>query len=202
MIFPELFAEQFNSIKNNPNFTRSNKILVPVHLAIANIASAHTSYQVISLPKKEFEFKSIFGNKKIDIAIVDEKNALKGAIMFKGIRSEYNKNANNYYENMKGESSLFIENNIPVYQVVFIPTQIKHGDGFEAPTQQSYLNYYNFINHHSSYWNKLKLGVFYFDITFKDDRYTASYSNKTISGVENNLSQGIINFMKEVNANG
>lgn len=102
--------------------------------------------------------------------------------MFKGIRSEYNKNANNYYENMKGESSLFIENNIPVYQVIFIPTQIKHGDGFEVPTQQSYLNYYNFINYHSSYWNKLKLGVFYFDITYKDSRYMASYSNKTIFG--------------------
>lgn len=134
------------------------------------------------MPKKEFEFKSIFGNKKIDIAIIDEKNVLKGAIMFKGIRSEYNKNANNYYENMKGESSLFIENNIPVYQVIFIPTQIKHGDGFEVPTQQSYLNYYNFINYHSSYWNKLKLGVFYFDITYKDSRYMASYSNKTIFG--------------------
>ena len=57
---------------------------------------------------------------------VDENNNLKAAIMFKSIKSEYNKNANNYYENMKGESSLFIDNNIPVYQIIFIPTAVRH----------------------------------------------------------------------------
>ena len=71
--------------------------------------------------------------------------------MFKAIRSEYNKNANNYYENMKGESSLFIDNNIPVYQIIFIPTQVHHKNSkgqkaFETPTQKSYDNYYNFVN--------------------------------------------------------
>ena len=85
--------------------------------------------------------------------------------MFKSIKSEYNKNANNYYKNMKGESSLFIDNNIPVYQIIFIPTTIKHKnskgeDTFETPNENSYNQYCNFELYHSSYWNNLKLGVF------------------------------------------
>ena len=89
--------------------------------------------------------------------------------MFKSIKSEYNKNANNYYENMKGESSLFIDNNISVYQIIFIPTAVRHKKSngektFETPTENSYKNYCNFISNHSSYWNNLKLGVFYFDV--------------------------------------
>lgn len=165
MIFPELFAEQLRIVKNNPNATRSNKILIPLHSTIAKIIAEHTTYRVVSLPEKEFKFKSKIGSKDVDIAIIDEQNNLKAAIMFKSIKSEYNKNANNYYKNMKGESSLFIDNNIPVYQIIFIPTTIKHKnskgeDTFETPNENSYNQYCNFELYHSSYWNNLKLGVF------------------------------------------
>lgn len=199
MIFPELFAEQLRIVKNNPNATRSNKILIPLHSTIAKIIAEHTTYRVVSLPEKEFKFKSKIGSKDVDIAIIDEQNNLKAAIMFKSIKSEYNKNANNYYKNMKGESSLFIDNNIPVYQIIFIPTTIKHKnskgeDTFETPNENSYNQYCNFELYHSSYWNNLKLGVFYFDI----DDCKASYSNKVVPNVENTLTEGLINFIEGV----
>lgn len=203
MIFPELFANQMREVESNPNATRSNKILFPIHSAIAEIVAQYTDYAVMSLPGKEYHFESKFGSKNIDIAIIDpQTKQLKGAIMFKGIRSEYNKNANNYYENMKGESSLFIDNNIPVYQIIFIPTLVYHKNSnkekvFEKPTEQSYQNYCNFINNHTPYWNGLKVGVFYLDVDYKNN-YETVYSTKTISGVESTLTEGLINFVKGV----
>ena len=207
MIFCELYSNQFKEVEKNKNATRSSKLLIPIHSEIASIVKTNTNkYQVISMPESEYCFNSDIGSKKVDIAIIDDQKKLKGAIMFKGIRAEYNKNANNYYENMKGESSLFIDNNIPVYQIIFIPTQIKHKKStgeqtFESPTSNSYNNYYHFINHKTNYWEKLKLGVYYFDIDYNND-YQTTYSKKRIEGVEKTLTQGLINFVKGVEQNG
>lgn len=203
MIFPELFGNQIREVEANPNATRSNKILFSIHSAIAEIVAQHTEYKVISLPEKEYKFESEFGSKDVDVAIVDHTtNKLKAAIMFKAIRSEYNKNANNYYENMKGESSLFIDSGIPVYQIIFIPTSVRHKKSngektFETPTERSYQNYCNFVNNHTPYWNGLKLGVFYFDVDY-DYNYKTFYSSKVIPGMEDTLTEGLINFMRGV----
>lgn len=203
MIFPELFGNQICEVEANPNATRSNKILFPLHSAIAEIVAQHTDYTVISLPEKEYHFTSAIGSKNVDIAVVDvTTNELKAAIMFKAIRAEYNKNANNYYENMKGESSLFIDNGIPVYQIIFIPTHVRHKNSrgekvFEVPTENSYNNYCNFANHHTPYWNDLKLGVFYFDVNYDYD-YETFYANKTVPGMEDTLTEGLINFMRGI----
>ena len=200
MIFPDLFAGQFRKIESGIS-TRSNKILLPSHSAIANIVAQHTEYKVISLPEKEYHFISKTGEKYVDIAIVDEKDNLKGALMFKAVRSEYNKNANKYYEGMIGESSLFIENDVPVYQIIFIPTKVRHKGKdkitFETPTEKSYKHYCNFIKLHSHYWDTLKLGIYYFDVDYEND-YKTSYSNKVVPGVESTLTEGLINFIKEV----
>lgn len=207
MKFCDLYANQFREVEENKNATRSSKLLEPIHSAIADFIREKTNkYQVISMPDSEYRFVSDLGDKKVDIAIVDKDNKLKGAIMFKGIRSEYNKNANNYYENMKGESSLFIDNEIPVYQIIFIPTLVKHKksngeQSFEIPTEKSYNNYNNFIHNKSNYWSKLKLGVYYFDIEYENN-YRVCYSQKRIEGVEKTLTEGLINFMKEVEKNG
>lgn len=203
MNFNTLFANQIREVESNPNATRSNKILFPLHSAIADIVSQHTDYDVMSLPEKEFHFDSAIGSKNVDIAVVDKQGKLKAAIMFKAIRSEYNKNANNYYENMKGESSLFLDNDIPVYQIIFIPTKVRHKKSngervLETPTEKSYSNYCNFSNFHNSYWNKLKLGVFYFDVDYEND-YETSYSSKIVPGMEATLTEGLVNFIKGVN---
>ena len=203
MIFPKLFANQIRETEINPNATRSNKILFPLHSAIAEIVAQHTKYDVISFPEKEYHFESEFGSKNVDIAIVDPAtNQLKAAIMFKAIRSEYNKNANNYYENMKGESSLFIDSGIPVYQIIFIPTSVRHKNSngekvFETPSENSYKNYCNFTNNHTPYWNGLKLGVFYFDVDYEYD-YETFYSGQVVPGMEDTLTEGLINFMRGI----
>ena len=120
------YVEQIKTADTVANSTRSNKILIPMHKAIADFIDANSNYHTQSLPDSEYEVNFSYGSKKIDIAILDDAGNLKGAILFKGIRSEYNKNANNYYEQMKGESSLFIDNNIPVYQIILIPTKVHH----------------------------------------------------------------------------
>lgn len=205
MIFPKLFGDQIREVETNPNpaTTRSNKILFPLHSAIAEIVAKYTDYTVMSLPGKEYHFTSAIGSKNVDIAVVDTAiNELKAAIMFKAIRAEYNKNANNYYENMKGESSLFIDNGIPVYQIIFIPTCVRHKNSrgekvFETPTENSYNNYCNFVNNHAPYWNGLKLGVFYFDVDYEYN-YETFYSSKVVPGMEDTLTEGLINFMRSI----
>lgn len=156
MIFEKLFAEQFAVVDKNPTATRSNKILFPIHSEIKRVLEPLTENKIIALPEKEYCFDSDIGSKKVDIAVVNKNNKLTAAILFKTIRSEYNKNANNYYENMKGEAFLFIDNNIPVYQIIFIPTKIRHknlkGETiFEVPTSKSFNNYCNFNKRCSNY---------------------------------------------------
>lgn len=63
MIFPNLFADQLRETESNPFATRSNKILFPLHSAIADIVAQHTEYQVMSLPGKEYSFISDIGTK-------------------------------------------------------------------------------------------------------------------------------------------
>ena len=203
-MFSKLYANQFAEITKNPNATRSPYLIGPMHDAIAKFVENNSDFSTISFPKSEYEFITSQGTKKVDVAIFNKKNELVGAIMFKGIRSEYNKNANNYYEQMKGESSLFLEANIPVFQIVFIPTQIKHKDykgraSFETPTEKSFNNYENFINGKSKYWEKLKLSVYYFDVDYTS--FNASYSSKRISNVEETLEEGLINFIGGISNN-
>lgn len=205
-MFTNLYVEQIKTADTVANSTRSNKILVPMHKAIADFITKNSNYHTQSLPDSEYEAIFTYGSKKVDIAIFDDENNLKGAILFKGIRSEYNKNANNYYEQMKGESSLFMDNNIPVYQIIFIPTQVHHkksngSRGFETPTDKSFNNYNGFINHKPAYWDLLKLGVFYIDIDYNN--YTAKYSkDKVIDNMEPTLEEGLLNFIKKVEAYG
>lgn len=201
MNFIELYANQIKIADTIPNSTRSNKILIPMHKAIADYVAMHSRYHTQSLPDSEYLAEFPYGTKKVDIALLDDNNNLKGAILFKGIRSEYNKNANNYYEQMKGESSLFIDNNVPVYQIILIPTLVHHKTNgkptFETPTEKSFNNYNNFINTKPNYWNLLKLNVFYIDVDYTN--YTANYStNKIINNIELNLEEGLLNFIKEV----
>ena len=117
--------------------------------------------------------------------------------MFKGIRSEYNKNANNYFEQSRGENCLFIESGIPVYQIIFIPTQVRHKDSkgnkvFEVPTKESYSNYCNYLKKYVP--NYVKYGVYYFDVDYENN--TAKYSNKIVPNVEETVTEGINNFLE------
>lgn len=195
MEYLQLFANQFKKIQEDSNATRSSTLLLPIHSAIANQVETH-GFKTKSLKNKEYNFSGPYGEKKLDIAIFD-KNKLVGAIMFKGIRSEYNKNRNNYFENMRGESQLLIDGNIPVYQIILIPTKCKHKNSagkivFETPDKKSTENYNSYIL--SGYKpEKLKLGVFYIDLNYEN--FTASYSTRRVEAIkETTMTEGINNF--------
>lgn len=196
MEFSQLFANQFKDIaekKYGPATTRSSKLLEPIHSKIADIVEAQ-GYSTRSLRNSEYEFVGAYGSKKVDIAIFDGDKFI-GAINFKGIRSEYNKNANNFYENMKGESDLFVNAGIPIMQVIFIPTKIHHKKRngeivFETPTQKSRDNYKNFLTHKSSYWDLLTFIPYYFEVDY--DNFIIKYCEDNISPC---LTDEIIKFV-------
>ena len=195
----KLYADQFKMIDEGIS-TRSSKIIQPIHTAIAEFIRSNSNYKTQALPQSEYTFVGLSGTKKVDIAIFDSANKLKGVIMFKGIRASYNKNANNYYENMKGESSLFIDCGIPIYQICLIPSSIKVGNKFEQPGINHIQNYSNFNTTKPNYWNLLKLGIWIFDIDYTN--YNISYSNTIIQNVEDTIEEGLLNFIKLMEKNG
>ena len=195
----DIYVNQFKMMDEGIS-TRSSKLLGPMHYAIAQFIENYSPYITQSLPNSEYNFVGLSGEKKVDIAIFDDTKNLKGVVMFKGIRASYNKNANNYYENMKGESSLFIDSQVPIYQICLIPSLIRIGNKFEVPGEKHIKNYSNFNTNKSSYWDLLKLGVWFFDIDY--DNYQIEYSNIKINNVENTIEEGLINFIKLIENNG
>ena len=188
MQYAKLYGEQFPVVWSNPNATRSSSLIEPIHSAIANQVES-MGYRTKSLRNHEYEYNGPYGKKKCDIAIFDQMGNLKGVILTKWIRSNYGKNANNYFENMRGESQLFIDGGIPVYQTIFIPT-------FEHPTPTSYDNYATYIK---SYMPKgMKVGVWYMDVD--ESTGEAKYSSqKVINEVEHTLTDGIQAFVEGLN---
>lgn len=191
MIYEKEFGKMF-ALEQSGISTRSPKIIDSLHETIANQVKSKGF-----LVKREYKFQGLFGSKKVDIAVLDEEKNIIGAIMFKGIRSEYNKNANNYFEQSRGENCLFIESGIPVYQIIFIPTQVRHKDSkgnkvFEVPTKESYSNYCNYLKKYVP--NYVKYGVYYFDVNYENN--TAKYSNKVVPNVEETVTEGINNFLE------
>lgn len=203
MIYPNIFAQQFQFLQSNPNNlsapTRSSKVILPLHSAIARQIEQNSHYSTISLKEgKEYNYWGVYGSKKVDIAIMND-NKIVGAILFKGIRSSYNKNANNFIENMRGESTLFVDSGTPLYQIIFLPTQILlPNQKVEHPSFNSIQHYRDFLSYKetSSYWNRLKIGVYYIDISYED--YTGKYSSIIMPSVEPTLTEGINNFIMEI----
>lgn len=187
MKYAQEFGKMFQMIKDGIS-TRSPRMLDSMHNAIAMQVEA-LGYKT----QREAEFIGAYGTKKVDVAIINDKSEIIGAIMFKGIRANYNKNSNNYFEGMIGENSLFLDKDIPVYQIIFIPTVIKKNNAWECPTEKSYTNYCNYIQSYLP--PKAKVGVYYFDVDYSTN--TALYSDKRVPCVEKTLSEGIDNFIKE-----
>lgn len=184
------------------NYTRSTTSLLDIHSAIADYIKNHSSYTVQDMRTHEYTFVNSkgMGSKKIDIALLNN-NELKGAILFKGVCKDYNKNANNYYENMKGEASLFIEDNIPIYQMMWLPSYLpsSNSTGMEMPAANHIENYDAFISNKSSYWDLLQIDIFFFDVDYEND-YQISYSNKLrLKNGNQTIEDGLEKFIQEVN---
>ena len=55
MKFKELYAQQIKTADTVPNATRSSKIHIPMHSAIAEFVAENSEYKTQSMPDKEFE---------------------------------------------------------------------------------------------------------------------------------------------------
>ena len=201
MNFLELEKDRLYKAHTIKNYTRSATSLLDIHSAIADYIKEHSSYTIQDMRTHEYVFTNSkgMGNKKVDIALLNN-NELKGAILFKGVCKDYNKNANNYYENMKGESSLFIEDNIPVYQMMWLPSYLPNSGttGWEAPAANHIKNYDCFIINKSSYWDPLQIDIFFFDIDYQNN-YQINYSNKLkLKNGNSTIEEGLDKFIQEV----
>lgn len=191
--FKELFLEQFALEKEYT--TRSPKVIMPTHKAIGK-QFEEKGYKV----KYEYNFQGLYGEKKVDIAVFDKNDKLVSVVLFKGIRSNYNKNANNYFEGARGETTLFLDSipDISVYHLVFIPTKIKKNEKgilkWEIPSEKHYQYYCDYIRL-KCIPKRAKMSVFYFDIDY--DNYRIEYADKPMPGRADTVTEDIDNYIKE-----
>jgi len=109
---------------------RSNEKLKPLHGNIKNdllevIKSENIDVKNINLISLDYDNKSediISGryyDKAVDISIRKESNPI-GAIGVKFVMNNYMQNANNYFENMLGETANIRTANIPYFQILIL----------------------------------------------------------------------------------
>jgi hypothetical protein len=191
--FKELFLEQF--ALEEEYTTRSSKVVMPTHKAIGK-QFEEKGYKV----EYEYNFQGLYGEKKVDIAVFDKNNKLVSVVLFKGIRSNYNKNAHNYFEGARGETTLFLDSipDLSVYHLVFIPTKIKKNERgilkWEIPSEKHYQCYYDYIRL-KCVPKRMKMSIFYFDINYDD--YGIEYANKPMPGRADTVTKDIDNYIKE-----
>lgn len=191
--FKELFLEQFSLEEKYT--TRSSKVVMPTHKAIGK-QFEEKGYKV----EYEYNFQGLYGEKKVDIAVFDKNNKLVSVVLFKGIRSNYNKNAHNYFEGARGETTLFLDSipDLSVYHLVFIPTKIKKNERgilkWEIPSEKHYQCYYDYIRL-KCMPKRMKMSIFYFDIDYDD--YGIEYANKPMPGRADTVTEDIDNYIKE-----
>lgn len=107
---------------------RSPNKLKPLHGKIARDVSEQlgTNYTVMSHGHgggKEFAIPTMIGNKNTDIVVLDSSETPVCVVQVKFICSNYSQNANNYLENMIGDTAFLRTKliGLPVFHVVVIP---------------------------------------------------------------------------------
>lgn len=97
----------YNSFKAyNTYGARSNKKLIPIHTWFAKtiISNLGDKYSCNSLRNKEYTLEGKYYPKKLDITILYEDKPIV-TLSFKFVTSNYAQNANNYFENLLGETA-------------------------------------------------------------------------------------------------
>lgn len=93
---------------------RSNKKLLPIHSWFSKTIKDRLGdgYEVLSLGAgKEFCFEGRYYPKNLDITVAKNGKAIS-SISFKFVTSNYKQNANNYFENLMGETANLRRNNL------------------------------------------------------------------------------------------
>jgi len=101
---------------NKKGGARSTKKLIPIHRFLSNVLlkKIGLGYEVKSLgvaDGKEYKMTGRYYDKDLDIAILKNKKIL-ATISFKFVTSNYKQNANNYFENLMGETANIRRQNV------------------------------------------------------------------------------------------
>ncbi len=110
--------------------SRSNEKLKILHGSIAHDLSKRlgSDYEIKSLgygTQSEGKIQGRYINKNVDITIFYNGKPIAG-IAIKFVMQNYAQNANNYFENMLGETANIRSNNIPYFQIFIIPSQLPY----------------------------------------------------------------------------
>ena len=126
--FLEVLKNSF--VKFLETHSRSNEKLKILHGSIAYDLSERlgNDYEIKSLgygTQSEGKIQGRYINKNVDITIIHNNKPIAG-IAIKFFMQNYVQNANNYFENMLGETANIRSNNIPYFQIFIIPSQLPY----------------------------------------------------------------------------
>lgn len=126
--FLKVIKKSFN--KYLETGSRSNSKLKILHGAITSDLNKRLEncYQLHSLgynDDKELNMKGRYMDKKVDIAVSNNKEVIAG-IALKFIMRNYSQNSNNYFENMLSETANIRSVGKPYFQIVIIPSKIPY----------------------------------------------------------------------------
>jgi hypothetical protein len=110
--------------------SRSTKKLVPLHGAIANdmherLGEAYEIKAQGFALGKEGTINGRYMDKKVDILVSRAERAI-GGIAVKFVMQNYSQNANNYFENMLGETANIRSACCPYFQIFIIPDKLPY----------------------------------------------------------------------------
>ncbi len=111
--------------------SRSTRKLVPLHGAIAEDFHERfgDDFRIQSQGFSDGKEGTITGrymDKKVDITIIGSDNQPVGGIAVKFVMQNYAQNANNYFENMLGETANIRAAHCPYFQVFIIPDKMPY----------------------------------------------------------------------------
>lgn len=145
--FLEVLKNSF--VKFLETHSRSNEKLKILHGSIAYDLSERlgNDYEIKSLgygTQSEGKIQGRYINKNVDITIIHNNKPIAG-IAIKFFMQNYAQNANNYFENMLGETANIRSNNIPYFQIFIIPSQLPYykNTGDFSKWEKFTLNHFN-----------------------------------------------------------
>lgn len=111
---------------------RSNEKLKVLHSKIAQdlqnkLGNEFCVYAYNIGDGKEKTLEGYYYDKKVDIAIFENDKQIAG-IAVKFVMSNYKQNANNYFENMLGETANLRSNHLPYFQILIVPETMPYFD--------------------------------------------------------------------------
>lgn len=195
------------SFKNYIKFgARSSKKLYPLHHEIVNISKNifGKSYEYHSYDNKELKVKGKYYDKNIDITITKNNIPICG-IGVKFVTSNYKQNANNYFENMMGETANIQANQIPYFHFIVLRHQTpyykktsqktgkKTADKIETINKKDLMKYINLILDNPQAHRPRAIGIFLIAIDENSNKVTSInlknyFDSDFIELFENNLS--------------